>query len=242
MKRSILSLVLLVTLLLVLSVPFVSAADRAPGTPSLRWVTTSATTAEIRADGLATGGVAGNGAMNWDIYFRFPGSVAAPYPGISIQPGPLWTAQSPCGFATNVSENLPSEPGGTGDRGVIINGFCSSGVPTNPIVGDDVLVATVTFATCSSTPFVMDMDTGDAVFGSGVTQIVDRNGDPYVLTAGDLTDGSAMCGPTAVELTSVQADSASNTAQYGALLALALLAVIVAGAGFALRRRNSVSS
>jgi len=167
--------------------------------------------------------------------------VPAPYPGVSIVAGPEFVAQAPCGFTTNVSEGLPSEPGGTGDRGVIINGFCSSAIANNPVTGDNVLVATITIASCPSVPFVMDLDTGAAVFGEGVTQIVDRDGDPYVLTAGDLTDGSAMCGPTAVELTNVQADSASNTAQYGALLALALLAVIVVGAGFVLRRRNSVN-
>ncbi|MCB0201132.1 MAG: hypothetical protein KDI03_13765 [Anaerolineae bacterium] len=122
---------------------------------------------------------------------------------------------------------------------MIINGFCSSGIANNPVTGDNVLVATVTLDSCPSVPFVMDLDTGEAVFGAGVTQIVDTSGDPYVLTAQDLTDGTAMCGPTAVELTNVQADSASSTVQYGALLALALVAVIVAGAGFVLRRRNS---
>ncbi len=45
--------------------------------------------------------------------------------------------------------------------------------------------------------------------------------------------------PTAVELTNVQADTAPNTFQYGALLALAAVAAVVAGAGFALRRRSS---
>ena len=239
MRRPIITISLIVVLLVLLSVSYVSASERAPGSPTLRWVTTSATTAELRADGLTDGGVPGNGAMTWDIYFRFPNNVAAPYPGISIQAGPSFVAQSPCGFTTNVSEGLPSEPGGAGDRGVIINGFCSSGIANNPVTGDNVLVATVTLDSCPSVPFVMDLDTGEAVFGAGVTQIVDTSGDPYVLTAQDLTDGTAMCGPTAVELTNVQADSASSTAQYGALLALALVAVLVAGAGFVLRRRNS---
>ncbi len=241
MRRPIVAVSLIVVLLVLFSVSYVSASERAPGTPTLRWVTTSATTAELRADGLTSGGVQGNGAMTWDVFFRFPNTVPAPYPGVSIVAGPEFVAQAPCGFTTNVSEGLPSEPGGTGDRGVIINGFCSSAIANNPVTGDNVLVATITIASCPSVPFVMDLDTGAAVFGEGVTQIVDRDGDPYVLTAGDLTDGSAMCGPTAVELTSVQADSASNTAQYGALLALALLAVIVVGAGFVLRRRNSVN-
>ncbi len=241
MRRPIVAVSLIVVLLVLFSVSYVSASERAPGTPTLRWVTTSATTAELRADGLTSGGVQGNGAMTWDVFFRFPNTVPAPYPGVSIVAGPEFVAQAPCGFTTNVSEGLPSEPGGTGDRGVIINGFCSSAIANNPVTGDNVLVATITIASCPSVPFVMDLDTGAAVFGEGVTQIVDRDGDTYVLTAGNLTDGSAMCGRTAVELTNVQADSASNTAQYGALLALALLAVIVVGAGFVLRRRNSVN-
>ena len=131
--------------------------------------------------------------MTWDVYFRFPVSVAAPYPGVSITPGPLFVAQSPCGFTTNVTVGAPSEPGGTGDRGVLINGFCSSGIANNPVTGNDILVATVHLTGCPSQRFVMDLDTGAAVFGSGVTQIVDTFPDPYVLTAQDLTDGSPMC-------------------------------------------------
>jgi len=88
----------------------------------------------------------------------------------------------------------------------------------------------------------MDLDSGDDVYGVEVADMFDRANDPYYFTDADLTDGAPMCAPTAVELTSVQAGSASNTMQYGALLALALLAVIVVGAGFVLRRRNSVSS
>ena len=134
--------------------------------------------------------------MTWDVYFRFPVSVAAPYPGVSITPGPLFVAQSSCGFTTNVTVGAPSEPGGTGDRGVLINGFCSSGIANNPVTGSDILVATVNLTGCPGQPFVMDLDTGAAVFGSGVTQIVDTFPDPYVLTAQNLTDGSPICSAT----------------------------------------------
>ena len=78
MRRPIIAISLIVVLLVLLSVSYVSASERAPGSPTLRWVTTSATTAELRADGLTDGGVPGNGAMTWDIYFRFPNNVAAP--------------------------------------------------------------------------------------------------------------------------------------------------------------------
>ena len=183
-------------LLVLLSVSHVGAEQQAPGTSSLRWVTTGVSTAELRADNITNGGFAGNGAMTWDVYFRFPVSVAAPYPGVSITPGPLFVAQSSCGFTTNVTVGAPSEPGGTGDRGVLINGFCSSGIANNPVTGSDILVATVNLTGCPGQSFVMDLDTGAAVFGSGVTQIVDTFPDPYVLTAQNLTDGSPICSAT----------------------------------------------
>ena len=239
MKRSLAAVSLLAILLVLLSVSFVGAEQRAPGSPSLRWVTTSATTAELRADNITDGGVTGNGAMTWDIYFRFPASVASPYPSVAIVPGPLFAGQSPCGFTTNVSEGLPSEPGGTGDRGVIINGFCTSGIANNPVTGSDVLVATVTLGSCPAQGFVMDLDTGVAVFGDGVTQIVDRTGDPYVLTDGDLTDGDPMCAPTAVTMSGFDATTDSPAPFAAApwpLLAGAGLAA--AGGAFALLRRR----
>ena len=62
MKRRILLFCTAALALVLASVPLVSAAPQAPGTPTLRWVTTGATTAEIRADGITTGGTAGNGA------------------------------------------------------------------------------------------------------------------------------------------------------------------------------------
>lgn len=237
MKRSI-AVSLMVVLLVLVSVAYVGAEQRAPGTPSLRWVTTSATTAELRADNITNGGTAGNGAMTWDIYFRFPATVPSPYPGVSIVAGPLFLAQSPCGFTTNVSTGVPSGPGGTGDRGVIINGFCSSGIANNPVTGSDVLVATVTLANCPAQPFVVDLATGADVFGSGVTQIVDRNGDPYVLTEQDLTDGAQMCASTAVTMSGFEASAANPAPLVAAWPLLAGAGALAAGGAYALLRRK----
>jgi hypothetical protein len=128
-NRRLLAVLLTAVVMLVLMASVAAAAPSAPGTPTARWVTLSATTAEIRADGITDGGVAGNGAISWDFYFRFPESVGAPYPVITITPGPAWPAMSPCTFATNVAPGLPSNPGATGDRGVLISGFCTTGVP-----------------------------------------------------------------------------------------------------------------
>lgn len=221
-----------------------AAAPTGPGTPTLRWVTTGPTTAEIRADGIENGGgQANNGAISWDIYFRFPNTVPAPYPVITAEAGADWTGLN-CGFAASIAPNQPSEPGATGDRGVFLNGSCTSSFPASSVTGSNVLLATLTFGSCPSAGggFVMDLDSGDDVYGVEVSDMFDRSNDPYYFIDADLTDGAPMCAPTAVELTNVQADSAPETFQYGLLLALAAVAAVVAGAGFAMRRRNSVNS
>lgn len=215
-----------------------SAGPTAPGAPKLRWrATANPAVSEIRADNITDGGTAGNGAMTWDIYFRFPGSVASPYPGISITPGPAWTAMSPCGFSTNVSVGQPSAPGATGDRGVFINGFCATGIPTNPVIGNDVLVATLTFTNCPAGGFIMDLDSGDDVYGVGVADIVDKNNDPYYLNDADLTDGGICGNPTAVQIANI---SAGPVAPLGNALypALAGAAALLAAAGVAFKGKR----
>ena len=193
------------------------AETRTPGAPTLRWVTTSPTTAEIRADGITNGGTAGNGAISWDLYFRFPVSVSAPFPAVSITAGPAWTGMSPCTFTTHVSMNQPSAAGATGTRGVLINGFCTTGVPGNPVVGSDVLVAAVTFASCPAggSGFVIDLDSGDDVFGVAVADVVDRNNDPFLRSDAGLSDGAPMCVPgtpdIAVDPTSLSSLQAVET-------------------------------
>jgi hypothetical protein len=149
---------------------------------------------------------------------------------------------SPCGFSTNVSNAMPSGAGGTGNRGVLINGFCTTGIPTNPLTGNDILVATVTLSGCpaGSLGFVMDLDSGDDVFGTSVAQMVDKNSDPYYFTDADLTDGAPMCAPTAVTMTGFDANNANPAA--GGLMALWPLAVagaaVVAGGAYAVARRK----
>jgi len=242
MKRRILVLCAVVLALALVSVSLVSASPQAPGTPTMRWVTTGATTAELRVDGLTNGGTAGNGAVGWDIYFRFPNSVAAPYPTVSITAGPLWTGMSPCNFSTNVTNGAPSGSGGTGDRGTLINGFCTSGIPTNPITGSNILVATVTLSGCpaGSSAFVMDLDSGDDVFGTSVANMVDKNADSYYFSDADLTDGAPMCSPTAVTMTGFGANN-ENPAAGGVMALWPLLAggaAVVAGGAYALSRRK----
>jgi hypothetical protein len=242
MKRRILVLMVVALTIFLLTASLTSAAPGAPGAPTLRWVTTSATTAELRADGITNGGTAGNGAISWDLYFRFPVTVSSPYPVVTIAAGPTWTGMSPCTFTTSVSMNQPSNPGSTGDRGVLINGFCTTGVPNNPVTGSDVLVATVTLASCpsGSAGFVMDLDSGNDVFGASVAQMVDRNNSEYTFSDSDLTDGAPMCAPTAVTMTGFGANN-ENPAAGGVMALWPLLAggaAVVAGGAYALSHRK----
>lgn len=241
MNRRIVVTLVLVSLLLLVTASLAGASPSAPGTPTLRWIPTSnPNVSEIRADGITNGGTAGNGAMNWDIYFRFPATVSAPYPGISITAGPAFLGQTPCGFQTNVSTGQPSGAGGTGDRGVLINGFCASGVPSNPVTGDNVLVATVTFTGCPAQGFTMDLDSGDEVFGAQVADMVDKFNSPYYFTDSDLTDGLACAAaPTAVTMGGFNANSANPTAAATSALPLVLGgAVVAAGGAYAFLRRK----
>jgi hypothetical protein len=229
-------------LLLLVTANVAIATPDAPGTPTLRWVTTSATTAELRADGITDGGQAGNGATAWDIYFRFPETVPAPYPVISVTAGPAFVGLN-CGFAASISLGQPSGPGASGDRGVFINGVCTTSFPATAVTGDNVLVATLTFATCPAgvQGFVMDLDSGDDVFGEPVATMVDRNNDAHFFQDSDLTDGSPMCSdPTAVTMSGFDATT-DSPAPFAAAAwpLLAGAAAVAAGGAYALLRRKS---
>lgn len=242
MNRRISALFISIVVLLVL-VTSVAAAPDAPGTPTLRWVTTSATTAELRADGIENGGgLPNNGAISWDIYFRFPDTVAAPYPTITALPGSSWTGLN-CGFASPIAPNQPSGPGATGDRGVFINGSCTTSFPASSVTGDNVLLATLTFSGCPAIPggFVMDLDSGDDVYGTSVATMFDRSNSEYYFQDSDLTDGSPMCAsPTAVTMAGFDAATDSPAPFAGAAWPLlAGAAAVAAGGAYALLRRKS---
>ena len=75
-------------------------------------------------------------------------------------------------------------------------------ISANPVTGNNVLVATVTLSGCptATAGFVMDLDSGDDVYGVPVAGMVDRNNDAYVFSDSSLTDGTPLCVPTAVAL------------------------------------------
>lgn len=104
------------------------------------------------------------------------------------------------------------------------------------------LVATVTLASCpaASQGFVMDLASGVDVFGSSVALMVDRNNDAYTFQDSDLTDGTAMCAPTAVTMSGF--DAATESPAPFAAAAWPLLAgaaAVAAGGAYALLRRKS---
>lgn len=235
-RRQFIILGALVALLLVASIA--SASPAAPGAPTLRWrATADPNVSEIYADGITDGGTAGNGAISWDIYFRLPPEVSMPYPTITIVPGPAWTAMSPCSFTTVTTSGQPGV-GGAGANGYYISGFCTSS-PTTPVVGNDVLIATLTFSGCPATGFIMDMDSGDDAFGSPVTDVVDRFNDPYFPTDGELTDGGACGNPTAVQLANITAGPVApmSNALYPAMAGVAAL-LAMAGVAFKGMRKH----
>lgn len=234
MKRKITSMGVAVAIMLVM---VVSAGAAPGGTDTIvRWIQTGATTAELRVDGITNGLPAG--AVAYDIYMRVPQGFAMPVVTVGSV-GPAWTALN-CGFTADFYPQ-PSDPPppGSGDRGLLLIATCTSSAAQSSVTGDNVLLATIDLAGCPAGGFTMDLDSGDDVYGSPVSDLVDSNINAFFFPDANMIDGPACGAPTAVELTNVQADSASNTAQYGALLALALLVAIVVGAGFALRRRNS---
>lgn len=88
----------------------------------------------------------------------------------------------------------------------------------------------------------MDLDTGAAVFGDPVSDMIDKNVESYFFTDDDLTDGPACGAPTAVSLAGVQAETAPSAANYGLVLALVLVVAAAAGAFLVMRRRSAVNS
>ncbi|MCB0002198.1 MAG: hypothetical protein KDI07_05590 [Anaerolineae bacterium] len=232
--------VVMAVLCLVLAATMAGAASNGIGNPTLRVANGGSTlTSVIYADGITDGGAAGNGAISWDVFFVVPSGVALD--SFTITPGQVWIDQCPGAFATAKTAQTSPVPG---QNAYYINGFCTTTRTGPAVTGSNVPVATLTFNdVCSVTGgFNVNLHTGGDPNGD-LTDMFDTNNDLYLFPDSSLTDGGSLCGPTSVELTNVQAESApTSSVQYGALLAVAAIAAVVAGAGFAMRRRNSVNS
>lgn len=225
-----LTLAALVVALLGISLVVANASPTGIGTPTLRLVPTGTDNVfEIRADGITDGGIGGNGAISWDIYFRYDRQAGMSV--ASVVPGPAWT--SVCTFLASFTEGLPGS-GGTGTNGVIINGSCNN-APTGAVTGDNVLVATVTLNNsnvCGGTALLAELDSGDDAFGgpgNEVTDMFDRNSNQRYVFA-DTSIGAPVavqiC-PTAVTVTDLATQSRFPTSVPFALMGAGL--VIAAG-------------
>lgn len=86
----------------------------------------------------------------------------------------------------------------------------------------------------------MDLDSGDDVYGTSVATMFDRSNSEYYFQDSDLTDGTAMCAPTAVTMSGF--DAATDSPAPFAAAAWPLLAgaaAVAAGGAYALLRRKS---
>lgn len=165
------------------------AAQASPGPGTLHVIPIDANTSQIVARSVGTASGA-KPAVAWDVYFNFDHALGRLE---SVEAGPAWAALD-CGFSTNIVTNpeyLPTS------NDVIVNGFCTTHVPTG-ITGDEIVLFTLHWADCKK-PFVVDLRTGTEEFGGPVSDIFDANLEPYEFTEAELFDGGA-CGDTTVGL------------------------------------------
>lgn len=220
--------VLVLITLLVGVLPLVSASGPSGlGNPTLRArATGNPNVTEIIADGITDGGIPGNGAAAFTIWFTVPSNVVLA--DITAAAGPAWIAQS-CNFSTTMT----SQPPIGGRNTVQLDGYCTGAAGGPRVTGSNVLVASLTFssASCSANPggFLVDLTAeGDN------TSLFEPDGTPYIFPAGALTDGGACGNPTAVTLSNVTASPAAPLANSLYLTAAAAMALLGA-AGLALR-------
>ncbi len=227
--RSILAFVFLVALMLA---PVAGAASEGIGNPTLRVIAGGNNqSAVIVADGITNGGVSGNGAISWDIFFVVPSTVASA--DFSVTPGSAWTALCPGFFSvTKVGQGQF-----LGGNAFLISGFCTQ-APTGAVTGSNVTVATLTFtSSCSTTgSFNINLSTGPQ---GDSTDMFDASNNLHLFAEADLTDGGGLCAPTAVTMSGLDATSDSPApfvASAWPLLAGA--AAVAAGGAYALLRRK----
>lgn len=219
--------VLVAVTLLIGVLPLVSASSPdGLGNPTLRArATGNPNVTEIIADGITDGGIPGNGAAAFTIWFTVPSNVALA--DITAAAGPAWLAQN-CNFSTTMT----SQPPIGGRNTVQLDGYCTGAAGGPRVTGSNVLVASLTFsaASCSANPggFLVDL----TAEGEN-TSLFEPDGTPYIFPAGALTDGGACGNPTAVTLSNVTASPVAPVANSIYLAAAA--AALLGAAGLALR-------
>ena len=219
--------VLVAVTLLIAVLPLVTGASPdGLGNPTLRArATGNPNVTEIIADGITDGGIAGNGAAAFTVWFTVPSNVALG--DITAAAGPAWLAQN-CNFATTMT----SQPPIGGRNTVQLDGYCTGAAGGPRVTGSNVLVASLTFssASCSANPggFLVDL----TAEGEN-TSLFEPDGTPYIFPPGALTDGGACGNPTAVTLSNVTASPVAPVANSIYLAAAA--ATLLGAAGLALR-------
>jgi hypothetical protein len=228
--RPIFALIILAVLMVA---PVAGAAPAGIGNPTLRVIPGgNPQTAVIVADGVTDGGVPGNGAISWDIFFVLPTTVNLA--DFTVTAGPAWPVMCP-GFFTVVKVTQGTFLGG---NAFMISGFCVQ-PPTSAVTGSSVEVATLTFtSSCATTgPFNVNLSTGPV---GDSTDMFDSANNLHLFAESDLTDGGSLCGPTAVTMAGFDATT-DSPAPFAAAAwpLLAGAAAVAAGGAYALLRRKS---
>lgn len=227
--------ILLVLSSLLLGVAVAGASTEGIGNPTLRVVNGgNDQTAVIYSDGITDGGLAGNGAISWDIFLTVPNTIALA--DFNVTAGQVWINQCPGAFnvvKTTQSSTIP------GQNAFYIIGGCSATRTGPPVTGSNVPVATVVFTSqCSQTgSFNINLTTGGDPMGD-LTDMYDTNNELYLFPETRLTDGGDLCGATAVTMSGLDA-TANNAAPLAAAWPLlAGAGVLAAGGAYALLRRK----
>lgn len=228
------SLVIIATVLsLLLLATIVSAGTAGIGTPTLRVVAgVSNQSAVIYSDGITDGGLAGNGAISWDIYFTVPSTVGLA--DFTVTAGPAWVAQCPGSFTVVKT----AQGQASGQNAFYVNGVCTAARSGPAVTGSDVQVATLAFtSSCATTgTFNVNLDVGPT---GDWTDMFDTNNDLYIFPANALTDGGGLCTPAAVTMSGFDANSANPAGAVGSIWPLLAAGVAVAAGGaYALSRRK----
>lgn len=226
--------ILLIVLCILAVAPVVSASSpNGMGTPTLRVVPgATADSAVVYADGITNGGVNGNGAIGWDVYVTLPAAVTIN--DFTVTPGPAWTSACPGTFYFGKVVQTSSVPG---NSAYLISGVCL--VPqTVTITGSNIPVFTLTFTSSCTATGNFNVDLDDGPFNDS-TDLFDLVGDVYIMPVSGMTDGGAICGPTAVTTSGMSAAS-SNPAPVAAASwpLLAGAGAVALGGVYALARRK----
>lgn len=199
MKMFRLFAVLVVVTLLIGVLPLVSASSPLGlGNPTMRArATSNPNVVEVRADGITDGGITGNGAAAYTIWFTVPSNVLLA--DIANTPGAPFVNQN-CSF----SSTMTSQPPIGGRNTYQLDGYCTNTASGPRVTGSNILVTTLTFsvASCTANPggFIVDLTAeGDN------TSLFEPDGTPYIFPASALTDGGACGNPTAVQLANITA-------------------------------------